>query len=174
MQVFGTILQVMKDTIAKTKEGKDYPAWKLVYEDLEGEIKSIVKHTNSLKYNQALSNGLDNVTVGDKFTLEQEKNDQGFWEPKSIIKGIKEVTKDKPTQGNWPTSEERINTQKYIIRQNCITNAVNFVNVTFVKKDQTVEQVISVAKQFETFIHTGEGLPWQSEIVSDDLDSGIE
>jgi hypothetical protein len=184
MQIIGTVVSVNINTTAETQEGKSYPAWKLIYEDSSGKVNSIVKHVNGLKYNKALANGLADLSPGDKFTLEQEKNDKNFWDPKSIFKGIKEQS---PTQqgtpitnkpqtsntGNWPTAEERAQTQVHIIRQNCVTNAVNFVNNTFTKKDQTVVNVLSVAKQFENFIHTGD-TGTIMEMTSDNLDSGIE
>jgi murein tripeptide amidase MpaA len=184
MQIIGTVVSVNLNTTAETQAGKSYPAWKLIYEDNSGKVNSIVKHVNGLKYNKALSNGLVDLAPGDKFTLEQDKNDQGFWEPKNIFKGAKEQSTtqqgtpiiNKPqtsTTGSWTTAEERAQTQVHIIRQNCVTNAVNFVNSTFAKKDQTVVNVLSVAKQFENFIHTGD-TGTIMEMTSDNLDSGIE
>lgn len=183
MQIIGTVVSVNTNTTAETKSGGSYPAWKLIYEDSSGKVNSIVKHVNGLKYNKALANGLADLSPGDTFTLEQEKNDQGYWEPKTIFKGAKEKpvekqgtpmpNKPQTQQGNWPTPEERAQTQTHIIRQNCVTNAVNFVNVTMAKKDQTVENVLAVAKRFENFVHTGD-TGTIMEMTSDNLDSGIE
>lgn len=192
MDVLGKVVKIAIDVPVEKKDGGSYPGWKLVYEDNTGEIRSIAKHMNSLKYNKKLKAGLESLQPDDEFTLTQEKNDGGYWDPKSIVKGKAETTQ-KPTEktfhgtkttqassngSNWPTAEERKATQTHIIRQNCVTNAVNFHNIRGDKK-VTEEAVIKTAARFEEFIHNGVSVISSTggiENMEDDLpfESGVE
>lgn len=185
MILTGTVVSVDKDVEIEKNGGGTYPGTRLAYRDAQGALKEQAWHQNGLKYNHAVRNSLDELQAGDKFTMTKEKNDKGFWDVKSLIKGIAEATPKQagnsytPSKnntgggGNWPTSEERKETQTHIIRQNSVTNAVNFVSQTAQKKDQTVANVLQVAKQFEQFVLTGDTGD-MTGLVSDDLDAGIE
>lgn len=183
MQVTGTVVSVDKDVEIPKNGGGSYTGTRLSYRGKDGKLQEQAWHQNGLKYNHAVRNSLDELTAGDQFTMTKEKNDKGFWDVKSLIKGIAEAPKTEAKSytppantgggGNWPTAEERKITQTHIIRQNCVTNAVNFVNQTFGKKDQTVVNVLETAKKFEAFVLTGDTGTIET-MASDDLDSGIE
>lgn len=185
MQVIGKVVSLELDTMIEGKS-KTYPGFELVYRDKKsGEVKSLAKHANTLKYNKPLKNGLESLAVGDVFTMGLKKNDQGYWEPESIVKGEVAATTPEAPKGTasrpqtggggntYPTADERAQTQIHIIRQNCVTNAVNFVIGSGVKKDMTPENVLSVAKVFEKFVHTGETLSEEDQAEST-IDSGVE
>ena len=183
MQITGTVVSVDKDVDIAKKDGGSYVGTRFSYRTQDGKLQEQAWHQQGLKFNHAVRNSLDELQAGDKFTMTKEKNDKGFWDVKSLIKGVvaaKEVpaqTYNKPASnnngGNWPTAEERQATQTHIIRQNCVTNAVNFVNTTFAKKDQTVVNVLETAKKFEAFVLTGDTGTIET-MASDDLDTGIE
>lgn len=184
MQIIGTVVAVDKNVEIEKKDGGTYPGTRLSYRTQEGKLQEQAWHENGLKFNHAVRNSLDELQAGEKFTMTKEKNDKGFWEVKTLIKGVVEAAPQQgksytPSKnnsgggGNWPTSEERKETQTHIIRQNSVTNAVNFVSQTAQKKDQTVTMVLQVAKQFEQFVLSGDTGDMNG-LVSDDLDSGIE
>jgi hypothetical protein len=160
MQVTGTVIQVALNAPIKKKDGGTYEGWQLVYNTPEGEVKTIAKPIQGLKFNAALKTGLQNLVAGDDFTLEMEKNAAGFWDPKTISKGAAQgaqapVNVQKaaatPTKSTYETSEERAAKQVYIVRQSSIANAINFLNVSGSKK-HTTEEALVIAKQFEDFV----------------------
>ena len=51
------------------------------------------------------------------------------------------------TKGTWETAEERATKQIMIIRQNALTNAVNFVS-----DNATVEDVLETADRFASWV----------------------
>ena len=163
MNISGKVIQVAIDVDVKKNGGGTYKGWKLVYEQTDGEVKTIQKHMNSLKYAAPLANGLKELSPGDTFNMEMEKEGD-FWNPKSIFKGaaapsIKQpdvATGHKPTTtstagSTYATKEERAQTQKYIVRQSSITSALKLLEVTGVKK-ATTNDVIKLAMEFESFV----------------------
>ena len=164
MQITGKVVQVAIDVDVKKAEkngGGSYKGWKLVYEDGEGEVKTIAKHMNSLKFAAPLANGLKQLNAGDMFTMEMEKEGD-FWNPKSVFKGEASPTKTQSiaskhtntttsSNSTYATKEERAQTQKYIVRQSSVTSALKLLEVTGVKK-ATTSDVIVLAKEFEAFV----------------------
>lgn len=162
MNVSGTVVLIKIDVDIEKNGGGSYKGWKLVYENDAGEVKTIQKHMNSLKYAAPLANGLKQLKVGDTFTMEMEKEGD-FWNPKSVYKG--EATKETTTQpvasraqttttssgSTYATKEERAQTQKYIVRQSSITSALKLLEVTGVKK-VAPSDVIALAREFEAFV----------------------
>ena len=163
MNISGKVIQVAIDVDVKKKDGGTYKGWKLVYEQSDGEVKTIQKHMNSLKYAAPLANGLKELKAGDTFTMEMEKEGD-FWNPKSIFKGEASPTVDKvpfersgvikPTttsNSTYATKEERAQTQKYIVRQSSITAALKLLEL---QGKKTVDQfaVIALAEQFESWV----------------------
>ncbi len=164
--VTGKVVSVAIDVPVKKKDGGTYQGWKLVYEDADGDVKTIAKHMNSLKYAQPLKNGLENLKPGDNFVLEQEKEGD-FWNPKSVYKSMEGSAPKGDTSGNskqsttrsfasatsitYPTVEERAQTQKYIVRQSSLTNALKLLELQGNKKAD-VGDVIDYAVLFENFV----------------------
>ena len=183
--VNGTVVLIKIDVDIEKKDGGSYKGWKLVYEDEKGEVKTIAKHMNSLKYAQPLKNGLESLKAGDAFTLEQEKEGD-FWNPKSIYKSEGAVSKPTtPThapQGKtvasssstYSTVEERAQTQKYIVRQSSITAALKLLELRGEKK-AGVDDVLDFAAYFEAYVMDYEptALADSSKSSFDDMDDDI-
>ncbi len=161
--VTGKVISVAIDVAVKKKDGGSYQGWKLVHEDADGDVKTIAKHMNSLKYAAPLKNGLEALKPGDNFTLEQEKEGD-FWNPKSVYKSdvVQSTTKNvshpytpaaksAASGSTYSTVEERAQTQKYIVRQSSITAALKLLEI---QGKKTVDQfaVMSLAQQFEAFV----------------------
>lgn len=165
-QINGTVVAVEIDVPVKKNGGGTYQGWSLVYKDNTGEIKTMSKHMNSLKYAQPLKNGLESLKAGDAFTLEQEKEGD-FWNPKSIYKSTATVATAKPnttitttrtsgysapaSSSTYSTVEERAQTQKYIVRQSSITAALKMMELNKVK-DVTIDSVLALAGNFEGYV----------------------
>lgn len=167
-QINGTVVAVEIDVPVKKNGGGTYQGWSLVYKDNTGEIKTMSKHMNSLKYAQPLKNGLESLKPGDSFTLEQEKEGD-FWNPKSIYKSTGGHIKDDgtvglgaksapakpaytaPSSSTYSTVEERAQTQKYIVRQSSITAALKMMELNKVK-DVTIDSVLALAGNFEGYV----------------------
>lgn len=166
-QINGTVVAVEIDVPVKKNGGGTYQGWSLVYKDNTGEIKTMSKHMNSLKYAQPLKNGLESLKAGDAFTLEQEKEGD-FWNPKSIYKSTATIApgsvQEKLTPGmtvqqfktagnssTYSTVEERAQTQKYIVRQSSITAALKMMELNKVK-DVTIDSVLALAGNFEGYV----------------------
>ena len=167
-QINGTVVAVEIDVPVKKNGGGTYQGWSLVYKDNTGEIKTMSKHMNSLKYAQPLKNGLESLKAGDAFTLEQEKEGD-FWNPKSIYKSTGGHIKDDgtvglgaksapakpaytaPSSSTYSTVEERAQTQKYIVRQSSITAALKMMELNKVK-DVTIDSVLALAGNFEGYV----------------------
>ncbi len=167
-QINGTVVAVEIDVPVKKNGGGTYQGWSLVYKDNTGEIKTMSKHMNSLKYAQPLKNGLESLKAGDAFTLEQEKEGD-FWNPKSIYKSTGGHIKDDgtvglgaksapakpaytaPSSSTYSTVEERAQTQKYRVRQSSITAALKMMELNKVK-DVTIDSVLALAGNFEGYV----------------------
>ena len=167
-QINGTVVAVEIDVPVKKNGGGTYQGWSLVYKDNTGEIKTMSKHMNSLKYAQPLKNGLESLKAGDAFTLEQEKEGD-FWNPKGIYKSTGGHIKDDgtvglgaksapakpaytaPSSSTYSTVEERAQTQKYIVRQSSITAALKMMELNKVK-DVTIDSVLALAGNFEGYV----------------------
>jgi hypothetical protein len=140
MQVQGKVISVSTNTTVKKNGGGTYPGWELIYKSLDGEVRTIAKHVNDLKYKPALAEALNGLSAGDDFTLEQEKDAKsGFYNVLSLVKGTVSMEPSLPAEtksqaaasankGNsyqastYPTADERANTQQYIIRQSSLTS----------------------------------------------------
>ncbi|MBT9145723.1 MAG: hypothetical protein DDT42_01599 [candidate division WS2 bacterium] len=166
MQVQGTIISLSLETEVKKNGGGSYKGWELVYKSSDGEVRTIAKPVQGLKFNASLKTQLESFLVGDKFTLEQEKNPAGFYDVKSIVQGwsggevsapvstsaqTQKVSGGTPYQSSsYPTKEERAQTQRYIIRQSSLTNAVATLSVG--SKSLNPKDVLVLAEQYVDFI----------------------
>lgn len=175
----GTIIKLDFDIDIPKKSGGSYKGFRLVYTDSTGRVVTLEKPIQVLKFNRTLDKQIKSLSVGDQFTLLQEKNEGGFWEPKSIEKGSQEPspalhqqeeksyskppTPPQSIYGNrdYETKEERNNRQLYIIRQSSLAQAVNFCGIdSDIHKTNTYErnihEVMNVANLFTNWVLTGE------------------
>ncbi len=183
--ITGKVVKVAIDVDVAKKDGGTYKAWKLVYEDAAGDVKTVAKPIGGLKYNAALKKGLESLKEGDAFTLNQEKEGD-FWVPKTIAKGgavtttKAPATKSEPARASsgstYSTAEERAQTQIYIIRQSSLTTALKLMELQgcSVGDEPTEAEVIKLAKVFETWVMTGK-MPVSEDAMAalTDLESDI-
>lgn len=160
MEIRGKVVEINLDVVLQTKAGKDYPGFSVSYRDKDNKLQEKTGHQNTLKYNAALKNGLENLQTSDNFVVQAEKNDGGFWEWKSIAKAGDEPKNaaqpyNKPavasSGGNWATAEERAQTQVYIVRQSSLTNALKLLELQGNKK-ATTQDVVELASTFEAWV----------------------
>lgn len=164
--VIGTVVKIGINVPVEKSEkngGGTYQGWKLIYEDEKGEVKTIAKHMNSLKYASALKNGLEALKPGDSFVLEQEKEGD-FWNPKNVYKSDGQAQKSTSNvqqsanskaplaaASTYATKEERAQTQVYIVRQSSLTAALKVLELRGTKKIE-VNDIITLAEYFEEFV----------------------
>ena len=141
MQVLGTVISISLETQVKKQAGGSYAGWELVYKSSDGDVRTIAKPVQGLKFNAALRNQLGDLAQGDQFTLEQEKNAAGFYDVKAVTKGwsdgVQAPTASKevagkasaPSSNNYASrdfegKEERQARQRLIVRQSSLSAAV--------------------------------------------------
>ncbi len=160
MEITGKVVAIDLNATVKGKNGT-YKGAELIYKDLaDGQAKTKAFHENAFKFNAALKNGLTNLEVGDEFTAVLEKKDD-FWNWVSVSKGaapveITTTAKQAPSSGkaapsNYATTEERAQTQVYIVRQSSITNALKLLELQGNKKAD-VPDVLAIATQLEAWV----------------------
>lgn len=135
-QFSGTVISISLETDVKKNGGGSYKGWELVYRASDNEIRTVAKPVTSLTYNANLKKQLGELKQGDEFTLTQEKNAAGFFDIKSIVKGIVEASTSAtvtsngtgkastPTTSNYETRDERNARQRLIVRQSSLTAAI--------------------------------------------------
>jgi hypothetical protein len=166
MVLQGTVISYNPSTKVAKQGGGTYDAWELVYKNLNNEVKSLAKPVQGLRFNVPLKNALAELKPGDEFTVVQEKNANGYLDPKSVVKGIKEVQDDveqpmradakqpearggKVTGSNYETPEERAKKQVVIVRQGVLNAAIAFAK----DKDVTSDGILDFAKEFEKYVY---------------------
>lgn len=158
MEITGKVLLIETNATIKGQKG-NYTGTELTYKDSEGITKSKAFHSNALKFNAALNNGLNNLAPGDEFTAVLEKKDE-FWNWISVSKGAaapKTSSNNAPSASakaapsTYATAEERAKTQKQIVRQSSLANALKLLELNGNKK-ATTEEAINIAEQFEAWV----------------------
>ena len=137
-QVVGKVVSASLETNVKKNGGGTYVGWELVYRTPEGEVRTIAKPVTSLAYNAALKSALASLAPNDDFVLEQEKNQAGFYDVKSISKGAGAplaqaiptgAKQTAPQISNYETRDERNARQRLIVRQSSLAVAKDIVSV---------------------------------------------
>ncbi len=166
MQVLGTVISVAVETDVKKNGGGSYKGWELIYKSDGGDVRTIAKPIQGLRFNAPLKKVLEELAGGDQFTLVQEKNDAGFYDVKSITKGWAEGTPSLPaspsqtkgsaTSGNayaardYEGKEERTARQRLIVRQSSLSAAVAILTVGAKAVDK--EAVKALADELTDFV----------------------
>lgn len=172
--VQGVVISVSLETDVKKQGGGTYRGWELVYKSDQGEVRTIAKPVQGLRFNTALANSLKSLAPGDEFTLTQEKNAQGFNDVKSITKGY-EVGVSAPsapantggssaanagsrnnssnsyTARDYETKEERTVRQRLIVRQSSLAQATAVLSVG-AKASPKVDEVLDLAETFTDWV----------------------
>lgn len=161
MIVKGSVVSVEFDIQVPKNGGGAYPGSRLTYRDETGAIKEKALHSNVFKFNPGLKTQLSNLNVGQTFDMEQIKEGE-FLNVKSILPTAAN-TSTTPTQetskatpyaspkSTYATPEERAQIQVSIVRQSSIANAIKTIEI--MKGKPTMENILALAKQYESFVH---------------------
>lgn len=158
----GTAISINLDATLQKKDGGTYPGWELVYRTSDGKVETVQKHINTLKYTEGLRSSLEDLSAGDSFVIAYEKNQKGFNDILSIVKGdTPTMPKSAPRQesapvnrvvgSNYETAVEREWNRRRIIRQSSINAAINLLKTE--KVQPAPDDVLKVAVQFEAFVN---------------------
>lgn len=153
-----TISPISIDVTSETaKNGKKYQKMVIAYKKSTGGVdaKTITSYGNKEVWQT-----LENHDPKDPkwYTIESEKNDGGYWEWVGISRQDTPPKEEQATnfvqvgksysKPTYETPEERERKQILIVRQNALTNAVNFVNSQFPASSDR-QKVLEIAKFFE-------------------------
>jgi len=160
-QVTGQVISISLETDVKKNGGGSYKGWELVYKTTDGEVRTIAKPVTGLTYNAPLKKQLGELSQGDEFTLTQEKNAAGFFDVKSVEKGISDAPKSASVGGgstvkpqavsNYETREERNARQRLIVRQSSLAVAKDIVLASN-PKSVSIDSVKEVAEDLTNWV----------------------
>jgi hypothetical protein len=119
----------------------------------------------------AIFKAFKDANANDLFDVEEIKNDKGYWEFVTVTKSMGPAVEhtSEPTvstgvsipkatggvvapRSNYETPEERAFRQRLIVRQSSIGHALEFLPLSGEKKS-TKEEVIKLARYFESFVY---------------------
>jgi len=180
-QVQGTVVSFSANTKVAKRGGGQYDAWELVYRDGENKISTIAKPVQGLRFNPSLAGQLNSLQPGDEFTATMEKNDQGFLDVKSVVKGFSDGTSIPSSGGYTPThstaprsgatpkstyetAEERAKKQVVIVRQGVLNAAIASLGGG---RELDEKEVIARAKEFEKYVYANLGKVAKKYIEAD-------
>lgn len=138
------------------KNGRQYQSLEVTYKNEQGQAQSkkLMSFSNPDVFKAAQS-----WTKGDSVNIATEKDGNGYWQwTKILAEGESAPVSNAPagnTGGsttrvagsNYPTVEERAQTQVYIIRQSSLTNAVSTLTTT--GKAVSSDEVLALARVYE-------------------------
>lgn len=179
--MFIEILSITKET-KQSKKGKPYQAMSVAYKNGDGKIEG----KNLTEYaEKSVWETLSSAVAGDKFDVKSEKDDNGYWQWTTIGRAngtpTPQSTNRSSTAGstapksNYETPEERAKKQIYIVRQSSLSTAVAVLSVG-AKAAPKSDDIVALAKQFETYVFEGLAEPAKEVIpvgTSDDMDDDI-
>lgn len=149
-----------------TKTGKPYEFIEVFFKNLSFEGKAENKKIMPFGAKDVF-NTLKGADAGTVFTVLREKDDAGFWQwvgisegdgpietakqsKESSVASTAKTTATASPKSTFETPEERAKKQIYIVRQSSISAAIDTLKTD--KKSPSVEEVISVAQQYEAFV----------------------
>lgn len=97
---------------------------------------------------------LSDAKPGDVFDVKAEKNKDGYWDWVDVSKATsKAVGQPAPAaRGSYETAEERAKRQVLIVRQSCLSTAVEFLKGSNPKGGFTVDDLETIATQLEDHV----------------------
>jgi hypothetical protein len=168
-----TLIDVSQPQSVKTQRGS-YQSLEVSYRNESGQVqgKKLMSFANPAVFKE-----IQEFAKDDRLDIETFKDDNGYWQWKNIAKEGEAPPKastggkanTRVTGSNYETSDERAKRQVYIVRQSSISNAVDLLTAS--GKGVKVDEVLSVAKQFEDYVF---GNPSSGSAKSiDDLEDDI-
>ena len=137
------------------KNGRSYQSIEVTYKNDQGQTQS--KKLMSFS-NPTVFNHIKDLNKGEALNVTTEKDANGYWqwtgiggEESASTTQVKPATGGRVTGSNYETKEERAARQILIVRQSSLSSAVELVAATSTEPS-TVENVIAIAKQFESYV----------------------
>ena len=138
------------------KNGRQYQSLEITYKNEQGQAQSkkLMSFSNPEVFKTAQS-----WTKGDSVNIATEKDGNGYWQwTKILAEGESAPVSNAPASNtggsttrvagsNYPTADERAQTQVYIIRQSSLTNAVATLQTK--GKPITSDEVLTLARVYE-------------------------
>ena len=142
------------------KNGKSYKALTVIYKGSSGKIEN--KTLMPFGANERTVKILSEATPGSSWEVTTVKNDAGYWDWPEVAPSNGEPVAQSASpaksgtsygggESRYETSEERAKKQIYIIRQSSLSSAVATLTAG-VKTPPSGEQVIALAKQYESYV----------------------
>ena len=138
------------------KNGRQYQSVEVTYKNEQGQAgnKKLMSFAAPDVFKTAQT-----WTKGDSVNIDSVKDDNGYWQWKAILGAGQAPSASAPrassaspaARGNsYPTTDERAQTQVYIIRQSSLTNA----NATLATTGKPVskDEVVALAQVYERFV----------------------
>jgi len=166
-------MQIEVLTVSVEDKGK-YKMMEVAYKGSDGKVTS--KKVMSFGAAAEVFKRLTSAKQGDSFEIKSEKNDKGYWDWVGIgDAGSGSVTAAKPAgnatpKSTYETAEERANRQVLIVRQSSLSNAVSYMALNN-KKVPSVQEVVEVAKFFESYVFGKQDTP--EDLSMDSLESDV-
>ena len=166
------IIDVGQPNTHAAKNGRNYQSIEVTYKAENGQVanKKLMSFSNPSVFNH-----IKGLAKGDTLNVTTTKDANGYWQWTGIG-GDNEVAQQPATKSsqptrvtgsNYETKEERAARQVYIIRQSSISSAVELLGT-----GKSVDEVLSVAKQFEAYVFAKDPNPTK-EVNFDDLEDDI-
>jgi hypothetical protein len=160
----------------KTQKG-GYDVCEVTYKNLSFQDKVEAKKLMSFTHKDVF-NTLRSANNGDVLTIQRAKNDKGYWDWVAVGEGgaAEAPAAAKPgasptPRSSYETAEERANKQVYIVRQSSINAAIETLKTD--KKNPSVDEVLSVARQYEDYVFNRVDSPVRSIEAADLADEDI-
>jgi hypothetical protein len=148
------IIDVGSVSTHSAKNGRQYQSLEVTYKNEQGQAQS--KKLMSFGSKDVFATA-QQWSKGDKVNIATEKDDNGYWQWTRVLADGEVATVAPAKSGggsatrvagsNYPTQEERAQTQVYIIRQSSLTNAVTTLATT--GKAVSSEDVLALARVYE-------------------------
>lgn len=148
------IIDVGSVSTHSAKNGRQYQSLEVTYKNEQGQAQS--KKLMSFGNKDVFATA-QQWTKGDKVNIATEKDDNGYWQWTRVLAEGEIATvapaksgggsNTRVTGSNYPTADERAQTQVYIIRQSSLTNAVTTLATT--GKAVSSEDVLALARVYE-------------------------
>jgi len=161
------------------KNGRQYQSLEVTYKNEQGQAQSkkLMSFSNPEVFKTAQS-----WTKGDTVNIATEKDGNGYWQwIKILAEGeVAPVSNNAPASNaggnsatrvsgsNYPTADERAQTQVYIIRQSSLTNAV--ATLTAGGKAVASDDVLKLARVYEGHVL---GIKPETEPAIEDLSDDV-
>jgi len=166
MQV--TILSVTVEHVPGKNGG--YKKAEVAYKDEQGKVagKKIMSFVNPVVFN-----AISEAQSGEVFTIESEKDGNGYWQWTKATKGatsqvVAKASGNPSPKSNYETPEERAKKQVYIVRQSSVASAIQLLSSNGGKKN-TPEEVIQIASQFEKYVFGDEDIVTDIFTMKEDI-----